>query len=257
MSEDLSFALDLADLADSLTLPRFRSPDLRVERKPNLTLVTDVDKDVERRLRDRIAEARPGESVVGEELEDQPGTAGDARWILDPIDGTHNYLRGIPGFATLIAVEREGVLTAAVASAPALGRRWWAARGEGALADGVPIHVSTISRVEEATFCYTDPIDFDHHGLFEPFLSLARRAWRTRGFGDFWQHCLVAEGAVDVAIEPDLNLWDVAAVKLIVEEAGGRVTNLAGDSRLAPGSTVTSNGLLHEEVLAIMSGKEG
>jgi histidinol-phosphatase len=257
MSDDLAFALELADLADSLTLPRFRSPDLLVERKPNLTLVTDVDKDVERRLRDRIGEGRPGEAVVGEELEDMPGPAGGARWILDPIDGTHNFIRGIPGFATLIAIERDGMLAASVASAPALGRRWWAALGEGAFVDGHPIHVSAISRLEEATLCYTDPIDFEHQGLFESFMSVARRAWRTRGFGDFWQHCLVAEGAVDVAIEPDLALWDVAAVKLIVEEAGGRVTNLAGDPKLSPGSAVTSNSLIHDEVLAAFRPGEG
>ena len=252
MSDDLAFALELADRADELTLARFRAADLQIDRKPNMTLVSDVDTEVERRLRDRIAEARPGETVLGEELGSVDVPA-EARWILDPIDGTHNYVRGIPIFGTLIALEREGQLVASVASAPAMGRRWWAARGEGAFADGTPIRVSAVDTLRDATLSW-DLFDSGRTGLAERLGTLARRCWRTRGFGDFWQHCLVSEGAIEITVEPQLALWDIAAVKLIVEEAGGRVTNLEGDPALQPGSTLSTNGLLHDEVLAALAG---
>jgi histidinol-phosphatase len=217
-----------------------------------MTLVSDVDTDIERRLRNRIAAARPGEVVVGEELGPDDVRAG-ARWILDPIDGTHNYIRGIPIFASLIALEREGSLVASVASAPALGRRWWAARGEGAFADGRTIQVSGINALGEATLSCADLFDAERPEFVDRLAALGRRCWRTRGFGDFWQHCLVAEGAIEITIEPDLALWDIAAVKLIVEEAGGRVTDLEGDPALRPGPTVSTNGLLHDEVLDLLA----
>jgi histidinol-phosphatase len=251
VSDDLGFAQKLADLADELTMARFRALDLRIDRKPNMTLVSDVDKEVEQRLRDRIAESRPGELVLGEELGSDDAPA-DARWILDPIDGTHNYVRGIPIFGTLIALEREGVLVASVASAPALGRRWWAARGQGAFADGQAIHVSGVDVLEDATLSW-DLFDSCRSELTDRMVALARRCWRTRGFGDFWQHCLVAEGAIEITVEPELALWDVAAVKLIVEEAGGRVTNFEGDPTLRPGSTLSTNGPLHDLVLAALA----
>jgi histidinol-phosphatase len=240
VTDDLRLAHELADAADALSLPRFRAADLAVDTKANLTPVTDADRAVERALRERLERERPGEAVVGEE----EGATGDApaRWILDPIDGTKNFSRGIPIWATLIALERDGDLQASVVSAPALGRRWWAARGEGAYADGTGIRVSRIGRVEEAT------ISFSRNVLHESMRELIRRAWHARTFSDFWQHVLVAEGAVDAAIDPQLNAWDIAAVKLVVEEAGGRCTDVHGRPEIGS-SLVSSNGLLHDAIL--------
>jgi len=249
---DLWLALERADLADWITMDRFRANDLVVETKPDLTPVTEADQSVERALRKRIGEERPGHAVLGEEL----GAAGDdsapARWIIDPIDGTKNYVRGIPVYATLIGLERDGGLAVGVVSAPALGRRWWARRGAGAFVNGVPMRVSRVARLQDAQLCHAGVSSWAEHGLLDRFLDLERRCWRGRGFGDFWTHMLVAEGAADVAAEPDVSLWDVAAVQLIVEEAGGRFTNLAGVPRADGGSAVSSNGLLHDEVLAVL-----
>jgi histidinol-phosphatase len=242
MSADLDFALALADEADALSLPRFRAVDLRVETKPDLTPVTDADKAVERALRERIARERPGETVLGEEEGDEGGTT---RWIVDPIDGTKNFSRGIPVWATLIALERDGVVVCGVASAPALGHRWWAARGEGAYRDGERLAVSKIGRLEEAT------VSFSRSGLHDPrTVRLALAAWHAQPFSDFWAHLLVAEGGVDVAAEHVMNTWDNAVLQVIVEEAGGRFTDLAGSPRIDGGSAVSTNGLLHEDVLA-------
>ena len=231
---DLAFALQLADLADSLSLPRFRARDLRVDTKPDLTPVTDADRAVERALRERIAAERPGEGVLGEEEGDDGGRI---RWIVDPIDGTRNFSRGIPVWATLIALERDGTLTAAAVSAPALARRWWAALGEGAFADGEPIRVSHVSALADATVSCSHARDL---ARVEPV------AWHARGLGDFWQHVLVAEGAVDAAVDTELELWDSAAVELVVTEAGGRA-GIAAD-----GQFVTTNGHVHDEVLALL-----
>ena len=206
--DDLTFALSLADDADSIALARFRAADLHVETKPDLTPVSEADRAVETALRERLARERPGEAVLGEE------EGGDDRsgWILDPIDGTRNYTRGIPIWATLIAFADR----VAVVSAPALGRRWWAVRGGGAFADGAPIQVSGIDRVEDATLLYA---------LNRPVPERAFDAWHLRGFGDFWAHMLVAEGAAEVAVDArGLAIWDTAAVAVIVEEAGGRFT---------------------------------
>jgi len=250
MHADLALALELADLADAITLERFQAADLLVETKPDLTPVTEADRAVERALRKRIAEERPGDGVVGEEFGADGG--GDARWILDPIDGTKNYLRGIPVFATLIAVERGGALTVGVVSAPALHRRWWAARGEGAFADGRPIRVSRVADLADAVLSHASLGAWEEHGLGDRFMALARSCWRTRGFGDFWSHMLVAEGAADVAAEPEVALWDLAALQVVVEEAGGRLTDLGGTARPDGGSVVTTNGLLHDRVLAAL-----
>jgi histidinol-phosphatase len=250
MHADLAFALELADLADAITLERFQAADLVVETKPDLTPVTEADRAVEQALRKRIAEERPGDGVVGEEFGADGG--GEARWILDPIDGTKNYLRGIPVFATLIAVERGGALSVGVVSAPALHRRWWAARGEGAFADGRPIHVSRVADLADAVLAYASLGSWEEHGLGDRFMDLARSCWRTRGFGDFWCHMLVAEGAADLAAEPEVALWDLAAVQVIVEEAGGRLTDLGGTARPDGGSVVTTNALLHDRVLAAL-----
>lgn len=251
---DLSLALQLADLADGITMERFRADDLVIETKPDLTPVTEADRAVEELLRKHVAAERPDHLVVGEELgADGAGGEGRSRWIIDPIDGTKNYVRGIPVFATLIALERDGALVLGVASAPALGRRWWAARGEGAFADGAPVLVSRVARLADAQLGHSSISSWAAAGLRDRFLELERRCWRGRGFGDFWMHMLVAEGAVDVAAEPEVSLWDVAAVQVIVEEAGGRFTSLEGAPRPDGGSAVSSNGLLHGEVLSILA----
>jgi histidinol-phosphatase len=233
---DLAFALELADVADAITLSRFRAQDLRVETKPDLTPVSEADRAVETALRERIERERPGEPILGEE---EGGEAGG--WIVDPIDATKNYVRGIPLFATLIALEGR----VAVVSAPALGRRWWAVAGEGAFADGERIQVSAIARIEDAVLTFTSLSGHD-----DGFFRLAERAWAARGYGDFWQYMLLAEGSVDVCVEAEANLWDLAAPKLIVEEAGGRFTDLAGRDTAAGGNCLASNGILHAEALA-------
>lgn len=236
MHQDLARALELADLAASLALPRFRALDLRVDTKPDLTPVTEADRAVERALR----EALDGESVLGEE-EGGPGPGG-RRWILDPIDGTKNYARGIPAWFTLIALEVDGEVEIAVASAPALHRRWWAVRGGGAFADGEAIRVSRVARLEEASVSTTHSVR-----------HVAEGAWHRQQFSDAWAHLLVAEGSLDAAVDPVLKPWDIAAPKLIVEEAGGTATSVSGTRGVDGGSLLSSNGLLHEELLALLA----
>ena len=253
-SHDLALAHELAELADAISLASFGSGDLHVSTKPDRTLVTEADRAVEFALRERLRQARPNDGVLGEELGEEQAAGSARRWILDPIDGTNNYLRANPIFATLIALEEEGELTLGMASAPALSHRWWAVRGEGAFRDGRTIRVSTVDRLEEAQLSYDSLPGFERVGLGERFLELARRCWRTRAFGDFWQHMLVAEGAVDVAVEPHVAFWDLAASKVIVEEAGGRFSDLAGSPRADGGSAISSNGLMHAEVVRLLSG---
>jgi histidinol-phosphatase len=234
---DLALALELADAADSIAMRRFRALDLRVDTKPDLTPVTEVDRDVERSLRERLAETRPDDAFLGEET--GASVAGALRrWIVDPVDGTRNFSRGIPVWATLVALEQEEAIVLGVVSAPALGRRWWATRGRGAFADGEQIRVSRVARLEEASVSIPAGRGF------------AARAWHVRGFGDFWQHVLVAEGSLDGCVDAALNLWDTAAVSIVVEEAGGRFTDLAGAEGPYGGAGVSSNGLLHEQLLA-------
>jgi histidinol-phosphatase len=244
---DLRFALELADAADAVTLPRFRAVDLHVETKPDLTPVTDADRAAERLLRERIAEARPGEGVLGEEEGDD---GGETRWIIDPIDGTKNFSRGIPVWATLIALDRGGTIVCGVASAPALGRRWWAARGAGAYRDGERLAVSGIASLEDASVSFSRSSLL---GATECTLDVAGRAWHMQPFSDFWAHLLVAEGALEVAFEHEMSPWDNAALQVIVEEAGGRFSDLAGAPRFDGGSAVSTNGLVHNEVLALLS----
>jgi len=246
MGPDLRFAHELADAADAITMARFRAVDLRVETKPDLTPVSEADRAAEEAIRRLVAERRPGETVLGEELGDD---GGDVRWIVDPIDGTRNYVRGIPVWGTLIALERDGVVDIGVVSAPALGRRWWATRGEGAFAgDGERIHVSAVERIEDAAVSTTSMPEMP--GGWGP---LAETAWVARAFGDFWQHCLVAEGALDIATDEQLQLWDYAAVQLIVEEAGGRCSAFDG-SATAPGkSFLATNAAIHAAAVALLS----
>src|SRR5919199_3002764 len=205
-SPDLAYALELADLADSLSLPRFRALDLRIETKPDLTPVTDADRLVERALRERIAVGRPGEGVVGEEEGDDGGAV---RWVIDPIDGTKNFARGVPVWATLIALEREATVVCGVISAPALGHRWWAARRQGAFRDGEPIQVSRVARLADAAVSVTYGRDL---------IAVEPTAWHARSLGDFWQHALVAEGSVDAVVDARLDTWDYSALIPILQE---------------------------------------
>jgi histidinol-phosphatase len=234
--DDLHLALALADEADALTTARYRALDLRVERKPDLTPVTDADRAVERALRARLARERPGEAVAGEEYGVEEG---DVRWWLDPIDGTKQFARGLPIWATLIALDRGDETVCAVASAPALGHRWWAERGGGAFRDGEPIRVSDVASLDDA---YVSTTTFR---VAERFRPLADRAYLARTYTDFWQHVLVAEGSIDVAVEFDLHIWDWKAPKLIVEEAGGRYT-------VEPALFLASNALLHDDAVTAL-----
>jgi histidinol-phosphatase len=249
LEAELALALELADLADAVTLPHFRSADLLVEHKADRTEVTVADRGTEAAIRARLAAARPDHAVLGEEEGLIGSSEARARWIIDPIDGTSNFVKGIPIWATLIALEVDGELVVGVASAPALGRRWWAGRGLGAFANGHPIRVSSVDAVADAHVAYSDVGSFYEHGTGEALVRLTRQAWRARGLGDFWMHVLVAEGGFDVAVEPVVSLWDLAAVKVIVEQAGGRFTSLGGEARADRGSACSTNGLLHAEVL--------
>ena len=255
-------------MADGIALARFGARDLVVDTKPDLTPVTEADRAVEEALRARIRAERPGHGLVGEEFgeEDATGPGAGWRWVLDPIDGTKNYVRGVPVWATLIALQFDGVGLLGVVSAPALGRRWWAARGEGAWATGAPAvppargaaraRVSAVADLGDAFLSYDSAVGFEAARLGPQFLALVRRCWRTRAYGDFWSHLLVAEGALDVAVEPEVALWDVAPVQVIVEEAGGRFTDLSGAARPDGGSAVSTNGLLHDDVLAALAPPE-
>jgi histidinol-phosphatase len=232
--EDLRFAHALADAADAVTTARFRALDLRVDTKPDLSPVSEADRRAEEVIRDLVRASGRGEGVLGEEFGDD---GGDVKWIVDPIDGTTNYVRGVPVWATLLALERECVVEVGFVSAPALGRRWWAARGEGASANGSPIGVSAVGKLSEATVSCTHARDL---AKLEPLV------WHARGLGDFWQHVLVAEGALDAAVDAKLALWDYAAIESIVTEAGGRLAEFRGQ-------TVSTNGLVHDEVIAALS----
>jgi histidinol-phosphatase len=236
-----------------VTFARFRARDLVVESKPDLTPVTEADRGAEKLLREWIGHERPGDAIVGEEYGETGG--GPRRWVLDPIDGTKSYARGVPVWATLIALEVDGAMRVGVASAPALGRRWWAARGEGAFANGESIQVSAVSAVDDALLCYTSGPSFDEFGLGEQFRALAARCWAARGFADFWGHVLVAEGSADISVEPVMNLWDNAPLQVIVEEAGGRFTDLDGVARADGGNALSTNGRLHDDALAALRGR--
>jgi histidinol-phosphatase len=239
MGPDLVLALEAADAADAISLARFRATDLEVRTKTDRTPVTEADEAVETEVRRIIQLARRRDAFLGEEH----GVTGRGarRWIVDPIDGTRNYTRGVPVWATLIALEERGELILGVVSAPALGRRWYAERGGGAWAGDDRVHVSSVHRVEDAVLSFA---------LEQPVPALATQAWHARGYGDFWSHMLVAEGAVDGAIDAiGVSLWDLAAVQVIVEEAGGTFTDFTGAPRADGGSAISSNGHLHALLL--------
>jgi histidinol-phosphatase len=254
MALDLELALSACDLADRLTLSAFRRPTLAVETKLDLSPVTEADKGAELAIRQLIARERPADAVLGEEM----GTTGhgDRRWVVDPIDGTVQFVHGIPVWATLLALEVGGVVEVGVVSAPALGRRWWARRGHGAYAGdpgdvGERISVSRVADIAQASISCGCIGDFPFP---ERLVELALKVKHDRGFGDFWQHMLVAEGACDAALDPIDSFWDIAALQVIVEEAGGKFTDFAGQRRLDGGNAVSSNGLVHDQVIAALSG---
>ena len=255
LEDDLALAHELADAADAITLARFGAVDLVVESKPDLTPVSDADRAVEQAVRTALGTRRPDDAVLGEE-DGETGT-GPRRWVVDPVDGTKNFVRGVPVWASLIALQEDGVVTVGVVSAPALGRRWWAARGLGAHTGGSlgaarRLQVSAVGSLADASLSYSSLTGWEERGVLPGFLQLSRTVWRTRAYGDFWSHVLVAEGAVDASCEPEVSLWDLAPLQVVVEEAGGRFTDLSGAARPDGGSVVCSNGLLHDEVLAAL-----
>ncbi len=250
---DLALALSMADAADAISYARFGALDLVVETKPDLTPVSDADRDVEQTIRAHLSQHRPEDALLGEEF----GSTGTSsrRWIIDPIDGTKNFVRGVPVWATLIAlmVDRDVVL--GVVSAPALGRRWWAATGAGAWTSALgaaprPISVSRVSRIEDASLSYASLSGWRRHGRRDALVELTESVWRSRAYGDFWSYMLLAEGALELAAEPELSLWDMAALAPIVVQAGGRFTGLDGVDGVLQGHAAASNGLLHEALLA-------
>ena len=256
-ADDLALAHMLADTADSISSARFRAQDLHVTEKPDLTPVTDADTAVEKALRATLSRARPRDAVLGEEFgaAGPSSGSGSRQWVIDPIDATMNYVRGVPVWATLIALMDNDEPVVGLVSAPALGRRWWAATGHGAYAgrhqaNAQPLRVSGVRRLADASFCFSDLRGWEETGRLESMLGLMRETWRNRSYGDFYGYMLVAEGAVDIMVEPELSLWDLAALVPIVTEAGGTFTDLTGRRGPGGGSAVASNGPLHEDLLA-------
>jgi histidinol-phosphatase len=259
-ADDLALAHVLADTADAISLSRFRALDLKVEAKPDLSPVSDADTSVEQALRATLSRARPRDAILGEEFGLTPAGAGSGhrRWVIDPIDGTKNYVRGVPVWATLIALLEGDQPVAGLVSAPALNRRWWGGLGAGAFTGkqrsaATPIRVSGVSKLSDASFSYSSLSGWEERGVLNGFLDLTRTVWRTRAYGDFYSYMLLAEGAVDVAAEPEVSLWDLAALAPIVTEAGGTFTDLNGVPGPAGGNAVATNGLLHDAVLDYLS----
>jgi histidinol-phosphatase len=253
-SSDLELALRLADEADAITRARFGALDLKVDSKPDLTPVSDADLAVEKAIRQTLGQQRPGDSVLGEEFGGDVEFTG-RQWVIDPIDGTKNFVRRVPIWATLISLLEDGVPVVGVVSAPALARRWWAAAGSGAWATvdkdaPKPLSVSAVAELRSASLAFSSLSGWRERGLREHFLALTDDVWRVRGYGDFLTYCLLAEGAVDIATEPEVSLWDLAALDILVREAGGRFTALNGDSGPHGGDAIATNGLLHDEVLS-------
>jgi histidinol-phosphatase len=264
LQSDLSLARELADMADAISMDRFRAADLVVTTKPDMSPVSDADKAVENALRGALLDSRPGDSILGEEF----GVDGEStrQWIIDPIDGTKNYVRGVPVWATLIALAVDGVPVVGVVSAPALGKRWWAADGSGAhMSEAVAgseatgrlsrerrIRVSQVSELADASSSCSGITRWEEAGKLDAYLRLARKVWRTRDYGDMWPYMMVAEGLVDVAGEYDLKPWDMAALIPIVQEAGGRFSSVDGEPGPWHGSALATNGLLHEAALAML-----
>src|SRR3954471_11220946 len=259
-ADDLALAHMLADTADSISMGRFRAGDLRVESKPDLTPVSDADTAVEQALRATLARARPRDGVLGEEFGRSVAAAGrgSRQWVIDPIDGTKNFVRGVPIWATLIALMEGDTPVAGLVSAPALGRRWWGATGLGAYAGkhqhaATRIGVSGVRRLADASFCYSSLSGWAEIGRVQPVVDLTLQAWRSRAYGDFYGYVLLAEGALDVMVEPELSLWDVAALIPIVTEAGGTLTDPTGRPPADKTAAIATNGPLHETVLTALT----
>jgi len=255
--DDVTLALALADAADAVTVARFGALDLRIDTKPDLTPVTDADRSVETELREVLARERPDDMVLGEEFGGATSYSG-RQWVIDPIDGTKNFVRGVPVWASLIALMEDGVPVVGVVSAPALQRRWWAGHGAGAFATvgtgaARRLAVSAVADLGSASLSFSDLSGWAERGRRERFLDLTDTVWRVRAYGDFWSYCLVAEGAVDIATEPEVKVWDLAALDILVREAGGAFTSVDGSRGPHAGSAVASNGLLHEQVLRSLS----
>ena len=250
--DDLRLAHVMADQVDSLTMSRFKALDLHVETKPDHTPVSDADRAAEEQIRGQLARARGRDAFLGEE---SGATGHGARqWVVDPIDGTKNFVRGVPVWATLLGLVEDGDVVVGVVSAPALGRRWWASTGHGAwtgrsLSSAKQIHVSGVEHLADASLSYSSLGGWADRGMLRAFLSVAQDCWRTRAYGDFWSYMLLAEGAVDLAAEPELEYYDMAALVPIVTEAGGRFTSLDGEPGPWGGDALATNGLLHDEVL--------
>lgn len=250
--DDVRLAHMLADQVDALTMSRFRALDLQVDTKPDTTPVTDADRSAEELIRAQLARTRSRDAIMGEEF----GLTGHGsrKWVIDPIDGTKNFVRGVPVWATLIGLLDGDEAVAGLVSAPALNRRWWAAKGSGAwtgrsLSAATQLRVSGVSQLEDASLSYSSLVGWREKGLINQFLDLESTVWRTRAYGDFWSYMLVAEGAVDIACEPELELYDMAALVPIVTEAGGKFTSLSGQDGPFGGHAVATNGLLHTETL--------
>jgi histidinol-phosphatase len=251
--KDLELALALADAADEISLARFQALDLKIETKPDRTPVTDADQSVEKKIREMISQLAPADIVIGEEFEN---TGSSTRaWIVDPIDGTANFLRGLPIWATLIALRIDSTITTSVVSAPAMGRRWWASKGEGAFTRDVDgsvrkLSVSAVSGLSDSYISYNSIQQWQRIGKEKNIESLSQQVWRIRAFGDFLSYMYVAEGAIDAASEPDLKIYDIAALVPIVQEAGGRFTDLTGELSEHSSTVLASNGLIHEAIRA-------
>ena len=252
--EDLGLALEMAGHADAITMHRFEAADLSVKEKPDMTPVSDADLACEKAIREALKRSRPRDEVLGEEFGGEACFEG-RQWVIDPIDGTKNFVRGVPVWATLIALLEDGEPVVAVISAPALRRRWYAAKGGGAyrVFGGEPkrLRVSEVSKLEDASLAMSSLSGWQPNR--DAFISFTDKVWRLRGYGDFWNYCLVAEGAVDIAAEPEVSLWDLAAPALLVTEAGGRFTNVRGEDGPHGGSALASNGKLHDAALSALS----
>jgi histidinol-phosphatase len=254
---DLAIAHGLADIAEKISIARFGASDLKVSTKDDHSPVSDADKLAEEKIREYLNQVAPEDGVIGEEFGEKKST-NQRTWILDPIDGTKNFIRGVPIWANLIALRVNGVVTTGVVNAPAINRRWYATQGEGAyVRESIlgkvstrKLAVSRVDKISDASFAFAEVVKKDHwQDKYEAFLNLINRVWRSRGFGDFWAHMLVAEGAVDFTVEPKLALWDMAALEIIVKEAGGKFSNLAGVSGIGGPGAISSNHLLHPEIV--------
>lgn len=261
LQDDLALARVAVANADLVSLARFRAQDLVVTTKPDRTPVTDADHAVESVIRSTISASRPEDDIFGEEMGTDSKTSGakpGRQWIIDPIDGTAGFLRGLPIWGTLVALAIDGVPVVGAISAPALGKRWFGATDLGAWSthagsrEETPLQVSTVATLSDATLSYNSIPQWVTDGRQEALLELTSRAWRTRALGDFWPYMLVAEGSLDMAGEPDLQPYDMAAIQPIIEGAGGRFSSLDGESSIWTGSALATNGLLHDEVLSIV-----